>query len=66
MIYTIERRSTFGEGSMESHYEVIRYERRTKIGILVGGKVVFVCKTKKEAKEFCRENHINYVDTKSV
>lgn len=53
MIYTIERRSIFGNGTMETHYEVRSYERRTAIGSLVGGKTLKKSKTKSEAKDYC-------------
>lgn len=58
MIYKIQKRTIFGGGSMESYYEVMSYERRTQIGILVGGQVLYSCKTKREAIQFCRENNI--------
>lgn len=51
MIYTIEKRSVFGGGTMESYYEVRSYERRTAIGVLVGGKTLKKAKTKSEAKK---------------
>lgn len=38
MIYTIEKRFSFGYGEMESWWEARSYERRTPIGVLVGGK----------------------------
>ena len=60
MIYTIERRSVFDGGTMESHYEVRQYERRTAIGVLVGGKTLKVCKTKTQAKDYCGRKGINY------
>lgn len=53
MIYTIERRNVFEAGTMESHYEVRQYERRTAIGVLVGGKTLKKCKTKTDAKDYC-------------
>lgn len=58
MIYTIERRCVFGAGTMESHYEVRQYERRTTIGVLVGGKTLKECKTKAQAKDYCRKKGI--------
>lgn len=53
MIYTIERRSEFGGGTMESHYEVRQYKRRTPIGVLVGGKTLKKTKKKQEAEQYC-------------
>lgn len=52
MIYTLERRCEFGNGSMESHYEARSYERRSPIGVLVGGKILKKCKTASE-RLFC-------------
>ena len=60
MIYTIERRSVFYGGTMERHYEVRQYERRTAIGVLVNGKTLKVCKTKTQAKDYCGRKGINY------
>lgn len=60
MIYTIEKRSIFDGGIMESHYEVHQYERRTKIGVLVGGKTLKKCKTKTEAKDYCGKKGLQY------
>ena len=53
VIYTIERRSEFGGGTMESHYEVRQYERRTPIGVLIGGKMLKKAKKKQEAEQYC-------------
>ena len=53
MIYTIEKRSVFGGGTIENHYEVRCYERRTAIGALVGGKTLKKAKTKAEAMNYC-------------
>lgn len=60
MIYTIERRCEVGGGTMQAHYEVRSYERRTKIGVLVDGKTLKMAKTKAEAKDYCRRNGIAY------
>lgn len=60
MIYTIERRCEFGGGTMQAHYEVRRYERRTKIGILVDGKTLKKTKTKADAKDYCGRKGIAY------
>lgn len=40
MIYKLEKRHEFGSGTMSTHYEVVCYERRTPIGILVGAKTL--------------------------
>lgn len=60
MIYTIEKRSEFGNGTVETHYEVRSYERRTKIGVLTGGKTLKKTKTKAAAKDYCGINGIVY------
>ena len=60
MLYTIEKRSAFGGGSIETHYEVRSYERETAIGVLVGGKTLKVAKTKAEAKNYCGRKGIPY------
>ena len=60
MIYTIERRCEFGGGTMQAHYEVRSYERRTKIGVLVGGRTLKRAKTKAEAKDYCGRKGIAY------
>lgn len=45
----------FGGGTMESYYEVIQYEGRTKIGVLIGGRTIAEFKTKAQAREYCRK-----------
>lgn len=59
MIYTIERRVEFDGGTAETHYEVWKYDHKSKVtGALVGGQPIYNCKTKKEAKQFCTNNNI--------
>ena len=59
MIYTIEKRNARCEGSMVSWYEVRSYTHITPIGILANGETLTQTKTKKEAKEYCKEHSIS-------
>lgn len=55
MIYTIERRNVYGYGSVETHYEVRRYERRSEhTGALLNGKTVKSFRKITQAKAYCR------------
>ena len=58
MIYTIEKRHAFGYGTMSTHYEVIGYQGRYKNGVLFGSDTIKVTKTKREAKEYCKQHKI--------
>ena len=40
MIYTLEKRHEFGNGTMTTHWEVISYTHRTAIGVLMNGKTL--------------------------
>nr|DAV20540.1 MAG TPA: hypothetical protein [Caudoviricetes sp.] len=60
MIYTIERRCAFGYGSMESWYECRSYERRTPIGVLVGGKCLKKSKKKSDCKDYFGKKGLQY------
>lgn len=62
MIYTIEKRCEFGAGTMESHYEVRSYERRSPIGVLVGGKTLKKTKTKSQAMDYCGKKGLSVDD----
>lgn len=53
MIYRIERRTVSGNGTAESHYELIKYERKTPIGVLVGGKTILKKKKKSDVQKYC-------------
>lgn len=57
MIYTIEKRHEFGNGTMSTHYEVRSYTHRTAIGVLAGGKTL-----KAGTKAQCEK----YIRTKSI
>lgn len=50
MIYTLEKRHEFGNGSMYTHYEVRSYTHRTSIGILANGQTL-----KKGTKAQCEK-----------
>lgn len=60
MIYTIERRSSFGYGVVESHYEVRKYSHRTPIGVLANG-VTLKSGTKEQCEKYCRKCNIKIV-----
>lgn len=66
MIYTIEKRNSFDGAQMFTRYEVRQYERRTAIGVLVGGKTLKVCKTKTQAKDYCGKKGIKYEEAQNV
>ena len=53
MIYCLEKRHTFGNGSMSTHWEVIEYSHRTAIGILANGKTL-KSGTKPQCERFIR------------
>ncbi len=55
MIYTLEKRYEFGGGTMEKHYEVCSYERRTPMGVLVGGKTLKSAKDMKKINTYLRK-----------
>lgn len=57
MIYTIEKRHEFGNGTMETHWEVRRYTHITPIGIYAGGKTL-KSGTKQQCEKFCRSKGI--------
>ncbi len=58
MIYTIEKRKAFGEGSVISWYEVRQYTHRTPIGILANGETLAEFDTKREARAYCKAHDI--------
>ena len=58
MIYTIEKRFSFGYGEMESWWEARSYERRTPIGVLVGGKCLKKSKKKSDCCDYFGRNNI--------
>lgn len=60
MIYTIEKRSCFGYGEMESWWEARSYERRTPIGILVGGKCLKKSKKKSDCCDYFGRKGLQY------
>lgn len=53
MIYTIEKRHEFGNGTMETHWEIRSYTHITPIGIYAGGKTLKKG-TKQQCEKFCR------------
>ena len=55
MIYTIERRSTFGEGSMESHYEVSDMSAERKLVYWWAGKLFSFARQRKKQKNFAEK-----------
>ena len=57
MIYTIEKRHTFGGGTMATHFEVRSYTHITPIGVYAGGKTLKTG-TKKQCEAFCRRKRI--------
>ena len=57
MIYKIEKRCKFGGGSMTSHYEVISYTHRSKIGVLMNGKTL-KSGTKEQCERYCSKRDI--------
>ena len=67
MIYRIEKRTISGGGTIESHFELISYVRRTPIGVLVGGKTLYKHKKKTEVVQFSSrkniilENDMNFI-----
>lgn len=52
MIFTIEKRTVSGGGTVETHYEARRYEGRTAIGILKNGKTLKCFKKKSDARDY--------------
>ena len=60
MIYTIEKRSAFGGGTMDSWWEVRSYDCRTAIGVLVGGKCLKGAKKISEARDYCAKRKLSY------
>lgn len=58
MVYTIEKRFTFGKGTMETHWEVREYTHRTRIGALANGKTL-KAGTKAQCEQYCRRVGIN-------
>ena len=57
MIYTLEKRHEFGNGTMDTHWEVIAYTGKTKTGVLIGGKTLKKG-TKKQCQEYIRRTNI--------
>lgn len=57
MLYMIEKRHTFGSGTMTTHYEVRSYTHITPLGVLAGGKTL-----KSGTKAQCEK----YVRTKGI
>lgn len=57
MIYTLEKRHAFGNGTMETYYEVREYTHRTPIGVLANGKTL-----KQGTKAQCEK----YIRTKNI
>lgn len=53
MIYTLEKRHEFGNGTMETHWEVREYTHRTAIGVLANGKTLKKG-TKAQCEKYCR------------
>ena len=58
MIYTIEKRHSFGAGTMETHWEVRTYTHITPIGICANGKTLKVG-TKSQCEAYCRRTDIS-------
>ncbi len=57
MIYTLEKRSVFGNGTMETHWEVRVYTHKTKIDILANGKTL-KSGTKAQCEKYIRLKQI--------
>lgn len=57
MIYTLEKRHEFGNGTMETHWEVREYSHRTPIGVLANGKTLKKG-TKAQCEKFSRMKNI--------
>lgn len=61
MIYTLEKRTGRDHGSLTSWYELRRYSGVSRLGILIDGETFEDFDTLKEAKDYCKENRIEYV-----
>lgn len=57
MIYTLEKRHSFGNGTMTTHFEVRSYTHKTAIGILANGKTLKQG-TKKQCEKYIRVKNI--------
>lgn len=53
MIHTLEKRHVFGNGTMDTHWEVREYTHRTPIGALANGKTLKKG-TKVQCEKYCR------------
>lgn len=57
MIYTLEKRHEFGQGTMKTHWEVRSYTHRSGIGVLMNGKTLKKG-TKIQCEKYCRIKNI--------
>lgn len=57
MIYTLEKRHEFGNGTMTTHWEVISYTHKSPIGVLVNGKTLKKG-TKAQCEKYCMVKNI--------
>ena len=57
MIYTLEKRHEFGNGTMETHWEVRSYTHKSAIGVLMNGKTLKKG-TKTQCEKYCRIKNI--------
>lgn len=58
MIYSIEKRHEFGNGTMTTHYEVRSYTHKTPIGVLANGTTL-KSGTKKQCEKYIKAKGIN-------
>ncbi len=57
MIYTLEKRHAFGNGTMTTYFEVRRYTHRTPIGVLANGNTL-KSGTKAQCEKYIRAKGI--------
>ena len=61
MIYTLEKRHEFGNGTMTTHWEVRCYTHKTAIGVLANGKTLKVG-SKAQCEKFLRIKNIEVIN----
>lgn len=61
MIYSLEKRKVFGNGSVETKYEVRQYEGVYDNGVPYGGKTIKTVKTKKAAEAILRRKGVRFL-----
>ena len=65
MKYVLERRKGRDCGKFVTWYELRRYDKVNKWGMLFDGETIETFSKKKDAKEYCKQNNINYLEDTS-